>query len=142
MKPSADQVRANRSRRSSGGDVALLASIVDSSDDAIVSKTLDGVITSWNRAAEEMYGYTAEEIIGESIALLSPQDSGEMDEILGEIGAGERVDHYQTKRLKKDGSAISISLTIADLRPGWCDHRRVLDRARHHPAHARRRVVP
>jgi PAS domain S-box-containing protein len=96
-------------------DVALLASIVDSSDDAIVSKTLDGVITSWNRAAEELYGYTAEEIIGKSIALLTPVGSGEMDEILGEIRAGHRVDHYQTKRLKKDGSVIPISLTVSPI---------------------------
>ena len=115
MKPSSDRVTADHSRRSSGGDVALLASIVDSSNDAIVSKTLDGVITSWNQAAEEMYGYTAEEMIGESIALLTPQGSGEMDEILGEIRAGQRVDHYQTARLRKDGSVIPISLTVSPI---------------------------
>ena len=115
MKPSSDRVAADHSRRSSGGDVALLASIVDSSSDAIVSKTLDGVITSWNRAAEELYGYTAEEILGKSIALLTPQGSGEMDEILGEIRAGQRVDHYQTARLRKDGSAIPISLTVSPI---------------------------
>ena len=115
MKPSSDRVTADRSRRSSGGDVALLASIVDSSNDAIVSKTLDGVITSWNRAAEELYGYTAEEILGKSIALLTPEGSGEMDEILGEIRAGQRVDHYQTTRLRKDGSAVPISLTVSPI---------------------------
>ena len=115
MKPPSDRVTANDSRRSSGVDVALLASIVDSSDDAIVSNALDGVITSWNHAAEEMYGYTAEEIIGKSIGLLTPHGSGEMDELLGKIRAGQRVDHYQTKRLKKDGRAIPISLRISPI---------------------------
>ena len=115
MKPLSNRVTANDSRRSSGVDVALLASIVDSSDDAIVSNTLDGVITSWNHAAEEMYGYTAEEIIGKSIGLLTPHGSGEMDELLGEIRAGQRVDHYQTTRLKKDGRAIPISLRISPI---------------------------
>ena len=115
MKPSSDRETADDSRRSSGGDVALLASIVDSSNDAIVSKTLDGVITSWNWAAEELYGYTAEEILGKSIALLTPQGSGEMDEILGQIRAGQRVDHYQTTRVRKDGSAIPISLTVSPI---------------------------
>jgi PAS domain S-box-containing protein len=115
MKPSSDRVTANDSRRSSGVDVALLASIVDSSDDAIVSKTLDGVITSWNQAAEKIYGYTAEAILGKSVALLTPKGSGEMDEILGKIRAGQRVDHYQTTRLKKDGSAFPISLTVSPI---------------------------
>ncbi len=73
------------------------------------------MITSWNQAAEELYGYTAEEMIGESIALLTPQGSGEMDEILGEIRAGQRVDHYQTARLRKDGSVIPISLTVSPI---------------------------
>ncbi len=115
MKPLSDRVAADHSRTSSGGDVALLASIVDSSNDAIVSKTLDGVITSWNRAAEELYGYTAEEMIGESISLLTSQHSGEMGEILGEIRAGQRVGHYQTARLRKDGSVIPISLTVSPI---------------------------
>ena len=83
------------------GTVALLASIVDSSDDAIVSKTLDGTITSWNRAAERMYGYSAEEIVGKSISLLIPEGSDEMVRILGEIAAGKRVDHYRTTRLER-----------------------------------------
>ena len=115
MKSSSDRVAADCSPSSSGVDVALLARIVDSSGDAIVSKTLDGVITSWNRAAEEMYGYTAEEIIGKSIALLIPEGSGEMDEILGEIRAERRLEHYQTTRLRKDGSAIPISLTFSPI---------------------------
>jgi PAS domain S-box-containing protein len=115
VKPSSDRVTANRARSRSAADVALLASIVDSSDDAIMSKTLDGVITSCNRAAQEMFGYTAEEMIGTSIALLMPEGSSEMDEILGEIRAGRRVDHYLTKRVKKDGSPIPISLTVSPI---------------------------
>ena len=116
MKPSSDRVTASHSHISSSGvEVALLASIVDCSDDAIISSTLDGVITSWNPAAEETYGYTAEEMIGKSIALLTPHGSREMDEVLGEIRAGQRLDHYQTTRLRKDGSAIPISLRVSPI---------------------------
>jgi PAS domain S-box-containing protein len=83
--------------------VALLASIVDSSDDAIVSKTLDGTITStsWNRAAERMYGYSAEEIASKSISLLIAEGSDEMVRILGEIAAGKRVDHDRMTRFER-----------------------------------------
>ena len=92
----------------------LLASIVDSSDDAILSKTLDGVITSWNKAAERIYGYQAAEIIGRSVSLLIPPDRpDEMAEILDRIRAGERVDHYETTRCRKDGATIEISLTVS-----------------------------
>ncbi|MGD0063790.1 MAG: PAS domain S-box protein [Streptosporangiaceae bacterium] len=94
----------------------LLPSIVDSSDDAILSKTLDGVITTWNKAAERIYGYQAEEIIGRSISLLMPPDRrGEMVEILGRIRAGGRVDHYETTRRRKDGSTVPISLTVSPI---------------------------
>ena len=85
--------------RTTEAEVALLASIVDSSDDAIVSKTLDGIITSWNHAAEQMYGYSAEEIVGKSITLLMAEGSTEMSEILGKIREGQRVDHYQIRPL-------------------------------------------
>jgi PAS domain S-box-containing protein len=92
----------------------LLAAIVDSSDDAIFSKTLDGVVTSWNKAAERIYGYQAEEIIGRSVSLLMPPDRpGEMAEILDRIGIGERVGHYETTRRRKDGATIEISLTVS-----------------------------
>ena len=95
---------------------ALLASIVDSSDDAIVSETLDGVITSWNRAAERMYGYRSEEITGKPFSLLLHPDRGdEMVTILKKIQDGQRVDHCETVRLKKDGSAFSISLTVSPI---------------------------
>src|SRR5260370_6493636 len=92
--------------------LALLASIVDSSDDAIVSKNLDGVVTSWNRAAEKIYGYRAEEIIGKPFSLLIHKDHPEeMATILDRIRKGERIEHYETIRVKKDGAPISISLT-------------------------------
>src|ERR1700691_4591536 len=95
----------------------LLAAIVDSSDDAILSKTLDGVITSWNKAAERIYGYQAAEIIGRSVSLLIPPDRpGEMAEILDRIRIGERVDHYETARRRKDGATVAISLTVSPVR--------------------------
>lgn len=96
-----------------GHDVALLALIVDSSDDAIVSRTLDGPIASWNGAAERMYGYSAEEIVGKSISLLIPEGSEGMVRILGEIAAGRRVDHYRTTRLRKDGTSVPMFLTVS-----------------------------
>jgi len=94
----------------------LLASIVDSSDDAIVGKTPDGVITSWNRGAELIYGYAAEEIIGRTMSLLIATDRpNEMDEILLKIRNGGRVEHYETIRIRKDGRAISVSLTVSPI---------------------------
>jgi PAS domain S-box-containing protein len=94
----------------------LLASIVDSTDDAIFSKTLDGVITSWNKAAERIYGYQAEEIIGQPVSLLIPPDSpNEMVEILDRIRHGERVGPYETTRRRKDGTIIAISLTVSPI---------------------------
>ncbi len=96
--------------------VALLASIVDSSDDAIVAKTPNGIITSWNRGAEQVYGYSAEEVIGKPISVvISPDRPNEMDEILARIRRGERVDHYETKRLRKGRKAIAISLTVSPI---------------------------
>ena len=92
----------------------LLAAIVDSSDDAILSITLDGVITSWNKAAERIYGYQAAEIIGCSVSLLIPPDRpDEMAETLDGIRIGERVDHYETTRRRKDGATVAISLTVS-----------------------------
>ena len=92
----------------------LLAAIVDSSDDAIISKSLDGCITSWNHAAEVMYGYTAEEMIGKPIALLHPPDRpDEITEILEKINRGERVEHYETLRQRKDGGIVPVSLSVS-----------------------------
>ena len=105
--------RPGRPGHRTGGS-KLLASIVDSSDDAILSKTLDGVITSWNKAAERIYGYQAAEIIGRSVSLLIPPDRpDEMAEILHRIRIGERVGHYETTRRRKDGATIAISLTVS-----------------------------
>jgi PAS domain S-box-containing protein len=94
----------------------LLASIVNSSDDAIISKTVDGIITSWNRAAEQIYGYSAAEIVGKQITTLLHADRpDEMEVILEKIRAGQRVEHYETVRVRKDGRAISVSLTVSPI---------------------------
>ena len=99
---------------------ALLDAIVESSDDAIISKTLDGDVTSWNDGAERMYGYTADEIIGKPVAVLIPSDrSNEMDEILEKIRAGERINHYETMRCTKDGRTIAVSLTVSPIYDGY-----------------------
>ena len=94
-----------------------LASIVESSDDAIVSKNLDGIITSWNRAAERLFGYRAEEVIGKPITILIPADRiDEEPEIIERVRRGERVDHYDTVRRRKDGSLVDVSLTVSPLK--------------------------
>jgi PAS domain S-box-containing protein len=94
-----------------------LAAIIESADDAIISKTLDGIITSWNRGAERMFGYSAEEVIGESVTILIPSDYlDEEPEILRRIKAGERVEHYETVRRRKDGGLVDISLTVSPIK--------------------------
>jgi PAS domain S-box-containing protein len=94
-----------------------LASIVESSDDAIVGKNLDGIIMSWNRGAERIFGYTAKEIIGQPITTVIPQDRhSEERDILTRIRRGERIDHYETIRQRKDGSLIVVSLTVSPVR--------------------------
>lgn len=96
--------------------LALLASIVDSSQDAIVTKTLEGIITSWNKAAEKIFGYKAEEIIGEHITkIIPPHLHYEEDEIIRRLKNKERIEHYVTERVRKDGSKVYISLTISPL---------------------------
>jgi len=96
---------------------ALLAAIVDSSDDAIVSKTLQGFITSWNRGAEKMFGYTPAEAIGQHITLIIPAErQGEEVDVLAHIGRGEKVDHFETVRQAKDGRRLNISLTVSPIR--------------------------
>ncbi len=95
----------------------LLAAIVASSDDAIISKNLDGMITSWNRSAERIFGYTAEEAIGHNITLIIPLERhAEESDILNRLRRGERVDHFHTVRRRKDGSLIDVSLTISPVR--------------------------
>jgi PAS domain S-box-containing protein len=94
-----------------------LAAIVESSDDAIVSKDLDGIVTSWNKAAERIFGFTTEEIVGQPITLIIPPELHK-DEvlILSRIRAGERIDHFETIRLRKDGTLVEVSLTVSPIK--------------------------
>ena len=94
-----------------------LAAIVESSDDAIISKNLEGIIQSWNRGAERIFGYTANEMIGKHISTIaSPDRVSEIPQILARIARGERIEHYQTKRRTKDGRILTMSLTVSPIR--------------------------
>ncbi len=94
-----------------------LASIVESSDDAIITKDLNGIITSWNRGAENIFGYTAEEVLGKPVSILAPPHRpDEMPEILARLKRGELIHHYETERRTKDGRIIAVSLTVSPLR--------------------------
>lgn len=96
---------------------ARLAAIVDSSFDAIVAKDLNSIVTNWNRAAEQLFGYTAEEMIGQSILILIPDGlQGEEAEIIERVRSGDRVASYETTRRRKDGTLIAVSLTVSPIR--------------------------
>jgi len=96
-----------------------LAAIVDSSDDAIIGKSVDGIIETWNGGAERLYGYTASEMIGDSLARLLPEDrADEEKDILQRIERGERVSHFDTIRVRKDGTQVEVSLTLSPIRNG------------------------
>ena len=96
---------------------SLLASIVETSDDAIISKDLNGIITSWNRAAERLYGYSAPEVVGQPVYIIIPQERrGEMTQILARIKQGERVEHFETVRVSKDGQHIEVSLSVSPVK--------------------------
>ena len=96
-----------------------LAAIVESSDDAIVGKDLDGVITSWNHAAEQLFGYPAAEAIGQSITLIiPPARRSEEDDVIRQIRAGKRVEHFETSRRRKDGSEVEVSITVSPITDG------------------------
>ena len=98
-------------------DAARLAAIVASADDAIVGKTLDGVITSWNRAAELMFGYTADEAVGQNITLIVPHDRlHEERDILARLRRGEALQHFETERRAKDGHVVQVSLSVSPIR--------------------------
>ena len=106
-------IRAKRAEESS----ARLASIVESSDDAILSKALDGTVLTWNKGAETMYGYSAHEVLGRSISILvSPDQPDEESKMLEIIRRGESLDHYATTRITKDGRSINVSLTVSPIR--------------------------
>ena len=95
----------------------LLASIVESSEDPIISKTLDGTIQTWNAAAERLFGYRAEEVIGKHISIVIPPERiSEEDDIIANLKAGRRIEHFETERLRKDGRLVPVSLTISPIR--------------------------
>jgi two-component system, cell cycle sensor histidine kinase and response regulator CckA len=96
---------------------AHLAAVVESSDDAIISKSLDGIVVSWNKGAEQIYGYTEEEMIGRPISdLVPPARAGELTEILVRIRAGESVSRFDTLRVRKDGTIVEVSVTISPIK--------------------------
>ena len=109
--------RAELARETSEREQVRLAAVVENSYDAIITKDLNGTITSWNQAAEEMFGYTAEEAIGRPVSFLASEErAGEMQMILGRIGRGERVHHFETIRTTKDGRRIDVSITVSPIR--------------------------
>ncbi len=109
----AEMVERHRSR----AELLRLAAIVQSSDDAIIAKSLDGIITSWNAGAERLYGYTASEVLGRHISLLAPdQRKEEITGILAALAQGRRIEHYETVRRRKDGREVDVSLTVSPIR--------------------------
>src|SRR5262252_7945162 len=96
-----------------------LAAIVESSDDAIVGKNLESTITSWNRGAERLFGYTASEAIGQSIKIIIPVERhAEEEYVMERVHAGLRVDTFETERCRKDGSIVEVSITVSPIRDG------------------------
>lgn len=119
MKQQAKSTKQQSTDHSNNHEEALsqLAAIVESSDDGIIGKALDGTITSWNSGAEEIYGYRPDEVKGRPISILMPPDrADEMPQILERISRGERIRHYETVRVTKDGREINVSLTISPIR--------------------------
>jgi PAS domain S-box-containing protein len=94
--------------------IQILASAVESSDDAIITESLEGIITSWNKGAEQIYGYSSEEILGKNVSILEPDDlKGEIKQLIEKIRQKEKIRHYKTLRLKKDGTLINVSITLS-----------------------------
>jgi PAS domain S-box-containing protein len=108
---------SERGRRRSQETVDRLASIVECSNDGIIGKTTEGIVTSWNPGAEAIYGYSAQEIVGRPISIVMPQDrQGEFDDMLEKVRRGKGISHYETKRLRKDGQTVFVSLAVSPLR--------------------------
>ncbi len=98
-------------------ELRLMASIVEHSNDAIISESLDGIVTNWNKAAETIYGYSTEEMLGNSVSCVIPTDRlDEIPELMKRLAAGECIDHFETKRLKKDGQCIDVSLSLSPVK--------------------------
>ncbi len=103
-------------RKKAEEKVKNLASIVESSNDAILTRSLDGIITSWNKGAEHIYGYSAEEVLGENISVLEPENlKGEIKQLTDQIKQGKKIQHYETSRLRKDGTTISVSVSLSPI---------------------------
>jgi PAS domain S-box-containing protein len=122
MAPDGELIGVSRIARDISGQKVLereafrLAAIVDSAEDAIVSKNLEGIVQSWNKGAERMFGYTADEMIGRSITrIIPPERLAEEDEILGRIRAGQRIEHVETIRRRRDGTLIDVSLSVSPI---------------------------
>ena len=112
-----ERSRTEAALRESNEQLRWPASIVECSGDAIISKTLDGVITSWNKGAERIFGYTAKEVIGKPVTILIPPERhDEEPAILARLRRGERIDHYETVRQRKNGSLLNISLTVSPIK--------------------------
>jgi PAS domain S-box-containing protein len=126
----------NSSNHRASLDQALLAAIVESSDDGIISIDLSGIIGTWNSGAEKLYGYSASEVLGQPITVLIPSDRADEElGILDRIRRGERIEHYETVRRCKDGALVD---GFPGQEPGGTDCWRIEDRARHHAPQARR----
>jgi len=111
------RLSADRARRQAEEETRRLASIVESSDDAIVSKDLNSIINSWNHGAQRLFGYSAADVIGKHVSILFPPDRlNEEEGILSRIRRGERIEHYETMRRRKDGSLFHVSLTVSPMR--------------------------
>jgi PAS domain S-box-containing protein len=97
-----------------------LAAIIDSSDDAIIGKTLDGIITSWNGAAQRLYGYSADEIVGRPITtIVPPERRAEVADIMARLARGERIAHHETERVRKDGTRVEVSVSVSPIHDRW-----------------------
>lgn len=113
----ADSKKLAAKEQAYGREQSALAAIVAFSEDAIIGKTLDGIVTSWNKSAERMYGYTAQDMVGSSISKIVPPDHpDELPEILKRIRRGEAIKHFETSRVRKDGSVVDVSLSISPIK--------------------------